>query len=211
MTQFLHVGNSTLAVSPDEAVQIGLEAAKKITVSVNGANVPIALQSYPLSFYQMTGTREPFTQYPEYYMFFGPDGSQGIRYGVQVYVWAYNGEVAYCQTQSTYSPPRTLYPLPTPTLSPVSSASPMPSLTPQPTQTFTPQPTASPIPTPIPTLVPTTVEAATNGGSKINLPISGNVSSSQMTNVTLSTDAPSATTTLSFSLTGKVAHPDLAT
>ena len=214
MTQFLHVGNATLAVSPNEAAQIGLQAAKAITVSVQGSDgsyssVPIALLVNPLTIHLVTGTREPFTQYPEYYIFFGPDGSQGIRYGVLIYVWGDNGEVAYCQAQSTYGPPSTLYPLPTPIYVPVPTPTPQPTSTstpqpiqtstPQPTQTATPQPTASPTPT----LPPNFVEVKTKDGSTIDLPISGNVSSTQMSNVTLSTDLSAAVTTLSFTGTGQ--------
>ena len=103
-TNFVHIGSANLAVSPKEAVQIGLEAAKEITVSVSVneviSNVPIALQSNPLSIFLQVSYREPFTEYPMWYMFFGPDGSQNVRYGVLVYVWGDNGR------GSTYASPK---------------------------------------------------------------------------------------------------------
>ncbi len=219
-TEFVHVGNATLAVSPNDAVQIGLQAAKAITVSVQGndgsyTNVQIALQSNPLSIFLTIAYREPFTEYPEWYMFFGPDGSQNVRYGVLVYVWGDSGQVALCQSQSTFSPTPTLYPLPTPTYTQTStpasspSLSPSPTLTPTQTPTPTSPPTQTPIPTqsttpnptititqpptaistptettsptpnpipsstasPTPTPILTIIEATTNAGSKIDLPI----------------------------------------
>ncbi len=213
-TQFTRVGNATLGVSPNEAAQIGLEAAQNITVSVEGndssyTDVPIALQSNPLSIFLSTAYREPFTEEPYYYMFFGPDGSQGRQGGVEVSVWADNGQVGFCQAENTYAPPTTLYPLPTPTYIPIptptseptqtSTPQPIQTSTTQPTQTSTPQPTASTTLAP-----PTFVEATTTtDGSTIGLPISGNISSTQMTNVTLSTDPYAAVTTLSFVVTGQ--------
>jgi hypothetical protein len=109
-----------------------------------------------------------------------------------------NGTILNLNNETNMAPDQTIPPPPTSLPTQTSNPQPTPA-TPQPTQTPTPQPTASPTPTPLLTIV----EATTNGGSKINLPISGNVSTAQMTNVTLSTDPSSSITTLSFSLTGQ--------
>jgi hypothetical protein len=56
--------------------------------------------------------------------------------------------------------------------------------------------------TPIGYMSRTTVTAATNGGKTISLTLVGNVTSSQMSNVTITTDRSAATTTVSFIVTG---------
>jgi nitrous oxidase accessory protein len=57
---------------------------------------------------------------------------------------------------------------------------------------------AQPAPTP-----PATIEAVTEDGSKVSLTITGNITSSQIANLTLSTNQTAQTTTLSFTLTGQ--------
>jgi hypothetical protein len=66
---------------------------------------------------------------------------------------------------------------------------------------FPSTPTPSPTPTPTPT--PTTVPATTGNGSTVNLTITGNITSSQMSNVTITTNQSVNTTTLSFTVTGE--------
>jgi hypothetical protein len=77
----------------------------------------------------------------------------------------------------------TFAPTPTPTSAPI----------------VTPTPTASPSPTPSATIVP----ATTDSGSTVDLAISGNVTRSQMSNVTIATNQSASTTTVSFTVTGK--------
>ena len=147
-TKFVRIGSATLRVTASEAVQIGMETAKKITVKVmqqdgSFADEPFALQNEPLSIFLRIAYREPFTEYPQWYMFFGNDGSQNQEGGVEVDIWAYNGEVALCQRTHTFYHAPSLNPLPTP------SQNPIPSATSQPTQTSTLQSTPTPSPSPI--------------------------------------------------------------
>jgi hypothetical protein len=89
---------------------------------------------------------------------------------------------------------------------------PTPPATPTPTSipASTPKPTSAPIPTPTPTATPppsptpyeTTAKAMTDNGTTIDLTITGNITSSQMSNITITTNQPS-TTTVSFTLTGE--------
>jgi parallel beta-helix repeat protein len=58
-------------------------------------------------------------------------------------------------------------------------------------------------PTPTPTPPAQTVQATKEDGSKVTLQINGNITSAQMTNITLTTDPAAQTTTLSFTLTGQ--------
>jgi hypothetical protein len=91
------------------------------------------------------------------------------------------------------TPPATLIPTPNPTLAPIS--------TPNPTSTPLPTPTAKPSPSPTPN--ETTVQARTDNGTVVDLTIAGNITRTQMFNVTLATNQSSATTTVTFTLTGK--------
>ena len=68
---------------------------------------------------------------------------------------------------------------------------------PLPTPSFPPSTLASKTPT------PTTVLATTNNGSTVELAISGNITGSQMSNVTISTNPSANTTTVSFTVTGE--------
>jgi len=78
-----------------------------------------------------------------------------------------------------------------------------PSPSPSPSPTLSPAltPTATPAPTETPT--PTSVLAITTNGSIVNLSISGNVTSSQISNVTIATNQSAAITTFSFNVTGE--------
>ena len=65
-------------------------------------------------------------------------------------------------------------------------------------------PTSIPTP-PTPTSAPsaTTVPATTDNGSTVDLAISGNITSSQMSNVTITTNQSATSTTVSFTVTGE--------
>ena len=87
---------------------------------------------------------------------------------------------------------------------PISTPTPTPRPTPIPTQTSptsTPKPTLTPTPTPTP-VSSSTVTAVTSDGTPINLVIRGNVTTSQISNVTIITDKSAFTTRVSFILVG---------
>ena len=115
----------------------------------------------------------------------------------------------------------------TPTITPTSTPSVTPTLTPSPTITSTPSitPTVSPTPSvdpsisPSPSLTPslsptispsalpsptsTTIPITTTSNQIIYLTINGNITSSQISNITLTTNPSAAVTTLSFTITGQ--------
>ncbi len=97
-------------------------------------------------------------------------------------------------TQTTIS---SATPSPTPETSSTPTAA--PAQTSPSTSTPTPPPTASPTPT----LTPATVKATTNTGSTVDLAISGNITVSQMSNITVATNQSANSTTISFALTGQ--------
>jgi hypothetical protein len=104
------------------------------------------------------------------------------------------------------SPSPTATPSPTPT--PSSSPSPAPVPTSNPTTSPTNAPTATPRPTtPTPTAIltpaPTTVPIPLDTGVTVDLIISGNVTSTQMSNLQITADQSASTTTLSFTVTGQ--------
>jgi outer membrane protein assembly factor BamB/predicted secreted protein len=106
-------------------------------------------------------------------------------------------------------------PTPSPTPTPIPTPTPSPAPTPTSPPTQTAQPTAAPTPTrssnqtssptapptPSPTPATTSVAAITDDGAKVELAVCGNVSCSQMSNVTIATAG--AKTTVSFSLNGE--------
>ena len=75
--------------------------------------------------------------------------------------------------------------------------------------TFAPNPsptptlTSNPTPTPTPTTQTTTVNATNGTGAKINLSISGNMTSQQITNVTITPNKSSKTIAISFTVSGE--------
>jgi parallel beta-helix repeat protein len=81
---------------------------------------------------------------------------------------------------------------------------PLPTATPTPTPTATPSPTTSPSPSssPTPTPPPTKVYATTNNGSVIELPITGTITSTQMSGITISTNQSTSSTIVAFTVTG---------
>ena len=89
-------------------------------------------------------------------------------------------------------------PTPTPTPSPTTTYNPAPTQTPKPSGT----PTQTPSPTPSSTPLPTAVPAKSDNGATVELAISGNITSSQISNATITTNQTTATTTVSFTITG---------
>ncbi len=94
-------------------------------------------------------------------------------------------------------------------VTPTATVSPTPNPTPifMPPATMLPFPSSSliPFPTLSPSLLqksPSSIKATTDSGADVDLTLSGNITSSQMSNVTLVTDH-SSTTILSFALTGQ--------
>jgi hypothetical protein len=93
----------------------------------------------------------------------------------------------FTNVQAAYTISATFAPTPSPTPSPTSTPAP------------TPTPTSSPTPTPL----MTTVAATTGSDAIIDLAISGNVTSSQISNVTIATNQFATSTTVSFTVTGE--------
>ncbi len=126
-------------------------------------------------------------------------------------------------TPSTPFPTASPLPITTPTLTPTpsptanSTSTPTPTPTPIQTPTLPPNPTLTPtpLPTPTPTAVPTkipapspnpsliTVEGTTNNGAIVYLSITGNVTSSQISNIAITTNQSDMTITVSFIITGE--------
>jgi YVTN family beta-propeller protein len=71
------------------------------------------------------------------------------------------------------------------------------------TATFAATATPTPTPVPTPTPTPTFVQATTENGGTVDLPISGNITSPQISNVTITTSQSVKTTTVSFTVTGE--------
>ena len=103
--------------------------------------------------------------------------------------------------QPTPEPTPTNYPLPTPTPTSTPTTNPTAQPTqmsknnpaPQPTVTITPQPSQTPT-------SQTIILATTDQGKKIELSITGNITSTQISNVTITTDQ--AISTVAFNITG---------
>jgi len=89
------------------------------------------------------------------------------------------------------------------TNSPTSTPTPAPNSTPTPTplakSTPTPTPTAKPSPSPTPLA---SVPVKTDSGSTIEFAIKGNITTSQISNATITSNQSNSTTTLSFTITG---------
>ena len=91
-------------------------------------------------------------------------------------------------------------PSPTPSVTPNPESTSTPSPTPKPTPSSSPTP--SPTPTPTPTPLITTIQATTESGATINLEIKGNITSSQISNATITSNQTAKTTAISFTITG---------
>jgi hypothetical protein len=89
-------------------------------------------------------------------------------------------------------------------LTPTPPATSAPTSVPTPTHTPTAAPTPSPTPSPSPAPLATTVKATTDDGAIVYLGISGNVTGSQMFNVTIATNQSAKSTTVSFAVTGEI-------
>ena len=100
---------------------------------------------------------------------------------------------------TTNSPPQT--PEPTPKSTPTPTSMPAPTQKPTSTPLPTPNPTTNPSPSPTP--YETTVQAKTDNGSTVDLIIKGNITRTQMFNVTIATNQSSATTIVIFTVTGE--------
>ena len=95
-------------------------------------------------------------------------------------------------------------PTPTPSVTPNPESTSTPSPTPKPTPASSPtsSPTPSPTPSPSPTPLITTIQATTESGATINLEIKGNITSSQISNATITSNQTAKTTAISFTITG---------
>jgi len=93
-----------------------------------------------------------------------------------------------------------LTPTPSPTPSPGATTS--PTAMPTPKVTTNPTNTATPTPSPTPTPSGTNIAATTESGETVYFAIKGNITNSQISNVTITTNN-STTTTVSFNLTGE--------
>ena len=100
--------------------------------------------------------------------------------------------VSFTNVQATHTLTATFALTPTPTPTPDSGGGGGGSST-----------TSTPTPTPAPTPSATTVPATTDTGATVDLAISGNVTSTQMSNVTIATNQSVTTTTVSFTVTGE--------
>ena len=100
--------------------------------------------------------------------------------------------------QPTPAPTPTNYPIPTPTTNPttVPTQAPANTPTPHPTATPTPQPSQAPNPSNV-------IKATTEQGTQVELSITGNITSTQISNATIATNQTTSKTTIAFTLTGQ--------
>jgi len=90
---------------------------------------------------------------------------------------------------------------PTPEPTPLLTPTPTSKSTSNPKPTSTPRATQTPLPSPPP--LESTVKAKTDNGTTVDLTIRGNVTSVQMSNITIATIQSTISTTLSFTLAGE--------
>jgi hypothetical protein len=123
-----------------------------------------------------------------------------IDHGV-LYLGLRSGVICAFGTPDFTTPQPTPTPSPSPTPSPIPPATPIPTTTTSPSVAPTPNstPTASQPPAPS----ETTIQATKDNSSKIELAISGNITSSQMSNVVMTTNQSESTTILSFTIAGQ--------
>ena len=126
---------------------------------------------------------------------------QGPHPGNYTSNWAVVGTTSPTPTV-TPTPTPTITPTSTPTATPTPTPTSSPTSTPTPTATPTAKPTSTPTPTPSPTPNPTIIHATTDNNKTVELTINGNITSTQITNITIATNQTKATTTLSFKVTG---------
>ena len=106
------------------------------------------------------------------------------------------------QTSSAISAIFAPIPTPSPSPSPTTTQPPSPTIIQTPQPSPTPYPTGTPNPTPTPIPSSTIVPATTPIGATIELEITGNITSQQISNATITSDQQSKTTTLAFTVTG---------
>jgi len=115
---------------------------------------------------------------------------------------SWNGNIYTSANAGTWTVTGTYASTPYTTTLSVTASSPSPTPTPSPTPIPTPEPTPTPSPSPSPS--PTsTIQATTESGTTVDLTISGNITSSQIFSVNITTNQSAATTTISFTLTGQ--------
>jgi parallel beta-helix repeat protein len=133
------------------------------------------------------------------YNWWGTTDTQAISLVIYDYYDDFNiGQVIYSPFLTTANIQAPTYTPPPPTSN--TTVTPTPTLQPTPSN-LTTSPTASPIP--IQTPQGETLHATTDKGAIIDIPISGNITTSQMSNVIIATNQSATTTVLSFTLTGQ--------
>jgi len=114
------------------------------------------------------------------------------------------GAIIALGTPDFITPQPTPTPAPTPTPTPTPTANPTAQPTQTTTNTPTPHPTATTTPQPSPTPNNSSViKAITDQGTHIELSITGNITSTQISNATVTTNQTMSKTTIAFTLTGQ--------
>ena len=106
-SNFAQIGSTNIALSEEQATQVALASAKKVTLNVSQADGsykegPVSLIDEPCSISLDAAYREPFTEYPLWQMSFLLVEPVGYTVGVQVAVWADTGKIWYCQSYGFY-------------------------------------------------------------------------------------------------------------
>ena len=122
--------------------------------------------------------------------------------GNAVIIYTSSGGTQGTSNEFTVQPPATATPTPTPTATPTPTPSPSPTPTSSSTTSNpTPTPTTKPSPTPSPTPA-SWISANVVNGTAVEIPVGGNITSTQYSNATLSTSVSGSTVTISFQVTG---------
>ena len=130
--------------------------------------------------------------------------SPAIAYGV-LYIGSFDGNIYAIGSYSGPIPTPMPSPSPSPTQtsssgsSSSSSSSSGSSSSSSTSSTSTPAPTDSPLPTP----ETGTIQATTGSGNNVTLSLGGNITSTQITNATVTTDQNSGKTTITFTINGQ--------
>jgi cell division septation protein DedD len=122
--------------------------------------------------------------------------------GTWIVTATYNDKTATASLMVNAAPTPT--PTATPTPNPTVSATQTPSATQSPSTTATPTASPSPKPTVVPSVGPTstTIRTTTSNGQPVDITVSGNITSSQITRITITSDSDTKTA-ISFTLTGE--------
>jgi hypothetical protein len=100
LSSFYLIGNTTLAISHDQAISIAQKEVfqnNKLNITSNEGSKEVVLElpSQPQSVMLRTACREPFTYYPVWQIqFYAEKPLQGTN-GYQVGIWADTGEIIY--------------------------------------------------------------------------------------------------------------------